>query len=155
MVIKMSIVIYQSTRAALAAAIFWIAFSSQTAWASDYYSWLSVRYSANDSVKTFLQGPYKSKSWCDKLNQTTWDNVLTACGSCKVEMKHCDRLEQLPDGYRKLLRRERAAMPYVIATPEGRIFFSGVSTAIAIDECHRLATSFRGNGYSEARCVLP
>ena len=24
-----------------------------------------------------------------------------------------------------------------------------------VDECHRLATSFRGNGYSEARCVLP
>jgi hypothetical protein len=142
-------------RMSLATTVFWIALSDQTVWASNYYSWLVVRYSENNGVKTFLQGPYNSKSGCDKLNQITWDNVLTARGSCKVEMKHCDRLEGLPDLYKKLLRRERAVMPYVIATPKGRIFFSGISTNIAIEECHRMAKIFQTNGYSEARCVLP
>ena len=151
----MNAFIGHTVRTSLAAAIFWIALSDQTVWASDYYSWLAVRYSENNGVKTFLQGPYNSKSACDKLNHLTWDNVLTACRSCKVEMKHCDRLEGLPDLYRKLLRRERAVMPYVIATPKGRIFFSGIPTNIAIDECHRMAETFRSNGYSEARCVLP
>ena len=45
--------------------------------ADDHISWLTVRYE-DQSVKTFLQGPYASKAACDKLNQTTWDNVLTA-----------------------------------------------------------------------------
>lgn len=128
---------------------------TQGAWAADYYSWLAVRYSDNKVLKTFLQGPYDSKASCDKLNQITWDNVFTACGSCTVEMKHCDRLENLSDGFRKLLRRERAAMPYAIATPKGRIFFSGMPTNTAINECHHLAASFQNNGYSEARCVVP
>lgn len=50
--------------------------------AADHISWLTVRYE-DQSVKTFLQGPYASKATCDKLNQTSLDNVLTACGSCK------------------------------------------------------------------------
>lgn len=141
-------------RNVLTATIIWITISCQTVCAAEYFSWLSVRYS-DRSVKTFLQGPYKTKAWCDKLNQTTWDNVLTACGTCSTEMKYCDRIEKLQGIYSKLIRRERAAMPYVVATPEGRIFFSGVPTSTAVDECHRLAASFKGNGYSDARCVLP
>jgi len=138
----------------LAISIVGLASFATSVWAVDYFSWLAVRYS-NGSVKTFLQGPYKSKSWCDKLNQSTWDNTLTACGSCTVDQKFCDRLDNLPVMYGKLLRGDPATIPYVIATPEGRIFFSGVTTSTAHDECHRLAASFKANGYAAARCVLP
>jgi hypothetical protein len=122
--------------------------------AAEYVSWLTARYE-DQSVKTFLQGPYASKATCDKLNQTTWDNVLTACGSCKAEQKACMPANDLKEVYAKALRRERAAFPYVIATPKGRIIISGVPTAIAITECNRLAAEFRTNGYGDARCVLP
>ena len=122
--------------------------------AADHISWLTVRYE-DQSVKTFLQGPYASKATCDKLNQTTWDNVLTACGYCKVEQKACMPADDLKEVYAKALRRERAAFPYVVATPKGRIIISGVPTATAIAECNRLAAEFRANGYGDARCVLP
>lgn len=122
--------------------------------AADYVSWLAVRY-PDQAVKTFLQGPYKSKARCDQLNQSTWDNVLTACGTCRAEEKFCSRADELKEGYAKALRKERAAYPYVIATPQGRIIISGVSTSVAVAECQRLAESFRSNGYSDARCVLP
>ena len=122
--------------------------------ADDHISWLTVRYE-DQSVKTFLQGPYASKATCDKLNQTTWDNVLTACGSCKVEQKACMPAADLKEVYAKALRRDRAAFPYVVATPKGRIIISGVTTATAIAECNHLAAKFRANSYSDARCVLP
>lgn len=125
-----------------------------SAGAADYVSWLAVRY-PDRAVKTFLQGPYKSKARCDQLNQSTWDNVLTACETCSAEEKFCSRADELKEIYAKALRKERAAYPYVIATPEGRIIVSGVSTSAAVAECQRLAESFRSNGYRDARCVLP
>ena len=121
--------------------------------AADYVSWLSVRYEGT-AVKTFLQGPHNSKVQCEKLNETTWDNVLTACGICKVEQKFCMSADQLGEFYAKALRKERAEFPYVISTPKGRILFSGVPTASAVAECNRLAQLFRANGYVDARCVL-
>lgn len=122
--------------------------------AAEHAAWLVVRYE-DQSVKTFLQGPYRSKTSCEKLNQITWDNVLTACGSCKAEQKHCMELSQLGELYSKSLRKERAPYPYVVATPEGRIILSGVPTATAVSECNRLAHQFRSNGYANAQCVLP
>lgn len=121
---------------------------------AEYVSWLFVRY-PDKAVKTFLQGPYKSKAWCDKLNQTTWDNVLTACGTCQTEAKFCTRADELKELYAKALRKERAPYPYVIATSKGRIIISGVPTKVAVEECHRLADDFRSNGYRDARCMLP
>lgn len=122
--------------------------------AAEYVSWLAVRY-PDQAVKTFLQGPYESKARCDQLNQSTWDNVLTACGTCRAEEKFCSRADELREIYAKALRSERAAYPYVIATPKGRIIISGVTTSVAVAECQRLAESFRSNGYRDARCVLP
>jgi hypothetical protein len=122
--------------------------------AAEYVSWLAVRYQ-DHSVKTFIQGPYGSRPQCDKLNQTTWDNVQTACGICTAEAKFCLPAPELAEVFAKALRSERAAFPYVIATPKGRIIVSGVATDAAIAECQRLGQQFRVNGYSEARCVLP
>ena len=129
-------------------------FVAQEAQAADHISWLAVRYQDN-SVKTFLQGPYSSKAQCDKLNQSTWDNVLTACGTCKAEEKACTPASELREVFAKALRKEQAAFPYVIATPKGRIIISGVPTATAATECQRLGQQFRENGYADARCVLP
>jgi Fe-S oxidoreductase len=136
--------------------IFLLIFStvSRDAYAADYFSLLVVRYS-DQSVKTFLQGTYDSKARCDQLNQTTWDNVLTACGSCKAEEKFCNSTNELPEMYAKALRREQAAYPYVISTLKGRIIISGVTTDEAVAECQLLAEKFRSNLYSDARCVLP
>lgn len=131
-----------------------LATTYRSAGAADYVSWLAVRY-PDQGVKTFLQGPYKSKARFDQLNQSTWANVLTACGTCRAEEKFCSRADELKEVYTKALRKERAAYPYVIATPEGRIIISGVSTSVAVAECQRLAESFRSNGYRDARCVLP
>lgn len=122
--------------------------------ATEYFSWLSVRY-PDQAVKTFLQGPYDSMSRCDHLNQSTWDNVLTACGSCSAESKFCSPMDELREAYAKAIRKERAAFPYVVATPAGRIIISGVSTRTAVAECQRLEEVFRSNGYGDARCVLP
>lgn len=128
---------------------------STSANATEYVSWLSVRYQ-DGAVKTFLQGPYPSRLRCDQLNQTTWDNVLTACkDSCKVEEKSCLRADEILEVYAKAIRKERTAFPYVVATPAGRIIISGVSTSVAVAECHRLARDMKSNAYSGARCMLP
>lgn len=131
-----------------------LATACQKVGAAEYVSWLAVRYS-DQAVKTFLQGPYKSKAWCDELNQTTWDNVLTACGTCSAEAKFCIPMDELREGWAKALRKERAVYPYVIASPKGRIIISGVTTSVAVAECKRLADSFRSFGYHDSRCVLP
>lgn len=130
-----------------------VSFSTATQ-AADQVAWLSVRYS-NGAVKTFVQGPYTSKASCDKLNQITWDNVLTACGSCKVEQQFCIPAEQLTGPFAKGLRKEPVAIPYVVATSKGRIFLSGIPTSEALAECERLASEFRRNGYPKSVCVLP
>lgn len=123
--------------------------------ATEYVSWLMVRYK-DGAVKIFLQGPYHSRPRCDQLNQITWDNVFTACRDfCKVEEKSCLRADELLEVYAKAIRKEQAAFPYVVATPAGRIIISGVSTSIAVAECHRLARDFRSNAYSDAQCILP
>lgn len=131
-----------------------LAVVSSSAFASDYFAFLAVRYSDN-SVKTFVQGPFNSKPRCDTLNQSTWDNTLTACGSCNAEQKFCVTKDDFPEIYLKTIRREKAAFPYVVATTNGRIIISGVRTSVAIEECQLLANKFRNNGYAEARCVLP
>jgi hypothetical protein len=122
--------------------------------AADYFAWLNVRY-PNRAVKTFLQGPYPSKARCDLHNQTTWDNVITSCGSCAAEVQQCGRMEDLPEMYRKVLRQEPAAFPYVVATRQGRIFMSGVSAAFALEECQRMEAAFKRELYAEARCIRP
>ena len=133
---------------------FIIATASSFANGTEFFSWLAVRY-PDQSVKTFLQGHFASKPRCEQLNQSTWDNVLTACGSCKVDEQFCSPISNLRDGYAKALRKERAAFPYVVATPNGRIIISGVPTHNAVAECHRLADRFKENGYEDARCILP
>lgn len=121
--------------------------------AADFYAWLVVRY-PEKAVRTFLQAPYASKARCERSNQATWDNVITACGTCSVEVKQCAPLDELPDLFRKTLRQEPAAFPYVVANQKARIITSGVPTSYAIEECHRLAGEFKAGGYPEARCVL-
>lgn len=139
------------TRALVAASL---CLSINPAIGAEYASWLVVRY-PDGAVKTFLQGPYASRDQCDKLNQTTWSNVLNACVTCTAEEKSCSPADTLSESYAKMLRNERAAVPYVVATPKGRIIVSGVPTPVAAAECIRLRDQFRANGYSDARCVLP
>ena len=121
--------------------------------AADFYAWLVVRY-PEKAVRTFLQAPYVSKALCERSNQATWDNVITACGNCSVEVKQCAPLDELPDLFRKTLRQEPAAFPYVVANQKARIITSGVPTSYAVEECQRLAAEFKAGGYPEARCVL-
>jgi hypothetical protein len=133
-----------------------LAFSGtcQTSHAEEFVGFLEIRY-PNQLVKTLLQGPYSSKKRCENLNQTTLDNALIACGSCNIENNFCISEREVPEIYSKVLRKEKSAFPYIIATPKGRIIISGIPMQSAIAECRYIAEKFRSNGYGDARCVLP
>ena len=131
-----------------------IMFYCQNIFASEYFSWLSAEYQ-DGAVKTFLQGPFETKSFCNELNQITWNNTYTACGNCKKTEFYCADMDTLEEGYKKLFRGEKSFAPYVIATDKARMFFSGVHKSIAIAECKRLAKVFKENLNKNARCILP
>ena len=123
--------------------------------AQEHVGSLVVRYPGSQIVQTFLQGPYSSKSRCESLMQTTWDNHHKACGTCWVDDKSCVPAVDVPHDYSKALRKEKATYPYLIATPKGRIIISGISIKQAIEMCRQNEKNFRLNGYGDARCVLP
>lgn len=127
---------------------------SPNVFATEYFSWLSAQYQ-NGAVKTFLQGPFETKSFCNELNQITWNNTYTACGNCKKTQYYCADIETLEEGYKKILQGKKSFTPYVVATKKGRIFFSGVQKSVAIAECERLAKIFKENANNNSRCVKP
>lgn len=126
----------------------------RNAGASEYVSLIFVRYS-DSTLKTFVQGPDKSKALCEKLSQVTWDNIVTVCGKCSLEKSICLRTYEIEEMYADVLQSNEAIHPYVIATPKSRIIISGIVQSAAIAECQRLAQNFRSNGYRDARCLVP
>jgi hypothetical protein len=139
----------------IAAFVFLIfADANDAASADEYVSVLSVGYP--DSIaKIFVQGPDSSKESCESYVRTTWENIVRVCGACWVEDRSCLKVEEIDDLYSATLRGERAAYPYVVATPKGRIIIRGTSENVAVGECERLAQAFRSKGYAASRCVSP
>lgn len=129
-------------------------FYCQNILANQYFSWLSAEYQ-NGAVKTFLQGPFESKSFCNELNQITWNNTYTSCGNCKKTEFYCADIKTLQEGYKKILSGKESFTPYVYASKKAKIFFSGISKSVAIDECKRLANVFKENLDKNARCIQP
>lgn len=127
-------------------------FATSPAIAEDYFAMLDVRYDTG-LKKTFLGGPYKDKPFCEKNNQTVWDNVQPVCGNCKRELQICGKWSELNDPLRKVMRGEPAPHFYVSATPKNKIIFSGASRAVVEEECELNARMFRENGYATARCI--
>lgn len=141
-------------RATLAVLLLLIAGITQSnARSADFYHIVTVRYDSG-VVNYFLGGPYNGKSWCDKLAQTVWDNVVATCGKCRREFQSCVESSVLPEPYKRTFRSEPIANPYVAAMPKGRIIFAGVDKETAVRACQRAAAEFRANGYLQAVCIF-
>lgn len=126
--------------------------SPSSARAQDYFSLLDVRYEVGIK-KSFLGGPYRGKSHCDKVNQNTWDHIQPVCGKCTKETQACAPWSELDGPLLAAMQNRTTTMIYVDAMPKSRIILSGASRDTLIQECETSAKLFREAGYSTARCV--
>ena len=126
--------------------------SAFNAHAQDYFSLLDVRYEAG-MKKSFLGGPYRGKSHCDKVNQNTWDHIQPVCGNCTKETQACAPWADLTGPLLAVMQNQPTTIIYIDAMPKSRIILSGANRTTLLQECETSAKLFREAGYSTARCV--